>query len=90
MPVELRRVRARLLLEPAPAFTEVDCPCCLGEGHLGDVTRRCPVCLGWREVSTGMAEWYERAICSYVAGRPRTRKWGRMGEGVGARMSEAG
>ena len=59
---EMVWLRVRLLLEPPPATTEVQCPCCEGEGHLGEVLRRCPVCRGWRQVTAHTRAWVEDMI----------------------------
>ena len=74
LPDSLRHIRAWALLATGrgPGGGEVECPCCGGVGHLGDVTRRCPFCLGWLKVGMVLANWYEETGLAPAEGRPAT------------------
>ncbi len=62
VPADLRRMRARQMLESEQEFLgtdEVACPGCGGTGWLSRRRlERCPLCYGFREVPVGLAEWF--------------------------------
>lgn len=62
VPADLRRMRARQMLESEQESLGVDdvpCPGCGGTGWLNrrDL-ERCPLCCGFQEVPEGLAEWF--------------------------------
>lgn len=63
VPRWLRGLRARLLLERQAdhmGIKEVRCPACEGTGLLSDgPIERCPICRGFLNVPSALADWFE-------------------------------
>ena len=62
IPLRLRALRARLMLEPFSlvlGVEEVECPACAGSGWLErGLLETCPVCCGFREVPQELSSWF--------------------------------
>ncbi|NLW50643.1 MAG: hypothetical protein GXY85_07325 [Candidatus Brocadiaceae bacterium] len=66
VPSDLRVLRAKLMLEPlceALGVEETACPLCGGSGWVErEALRRCPLCLGFREVPVPLADWFDARL----------------------------
>jgi hypothetical protein len=69
VPRGLRLTRARQMIETEQEFLGVDevaCPGCAGTGWLSRRRlERCPLCCGFREVPTSLADWYRAQTASH-------------------------
>jgi hypothetical protein len=69
VPRDLRLMRARQMLESEQeclGVDEVACPGCEGTGWLSRRRlERCPLCCGFREVPTGLADWFRAQTASH-------------------------
>ena len=76
IPVRLRELRAKLMLEQICenfGVEETTCPACRGTGWLDPgAFEHCPICCGFREVPTQLAYWLRDELAA-ARRRPRTR-----------------
>lgn len=76
VPRELKRLRGRLMLDELRetlGAAEIGCPACEGTGWL-DFGRLedCPICFGFREVPTALADWFRDQLRAMLAERRPT------------------
>jgi len=89
IPFDLRRLRGKLMLEQCCetlGVEEVQCPACRGTGWLDrDELEQCPVCGGFREVPTRLAQWFRAQAFGIEKGvlvscEPARDRYGRAAE----------
>jgi hypothetical protein len=73
VPRELKRLRGRLMLDELAdslGTAETVCPACRGTGWLNAGRMEdCPICLGFRDVPAGLADWFSDRLGAALCGR---------------------